>query len=214
MSTKLGQNGKNTILKIRTVPEIEDTVDARGHLPNQQPVYDKLINAKVQLQLGDDITSATGSDGKTIVTYNDNPILNLIVYEVEFPDRQVKEYSANTIAENMLIQVNSDGFTLTLMEGIVDYRKDKATSVSKQDMYVVTRQGQKRLRKTTTGLKLLIKWKDQSKSWIPLKDMKECCPVEVTEFAKARSIADKSAFVWWVPYTLRKRDVILWVVKS
>jgi hypothetical protein len=141
----------------RTVPEIEDTVDSRGHLLNQQPAYDKLINAEVQLQLGDDITSArvskraTGSDGKTVGTYNDNPILNSIVYEVEFPDGQVKEYSANTIAENMLTQVDSDGFTLTLMEGIVDYRKDEETAVSKQDMYVVTRRGQKRLRKTTTG---------------------------------------------------------------
>ena len=57
-------------------------------------------------------------------------MLNSVVYEVEFPDGQVKEYSANTIAENMLTQVDSDGFTTTLMDGIVDYKKDPATAVS------------------------------------------------------------------------------------
>jgi hypothetical protein len=204
----------------RTVPDIEDTVDSRGHLLNQQPAYDRLINAEVQLQQGDDMMSAKvrkralDNDGKVVGTYDENPILNSIVYEVEFPDGQVKEYSANTIAENMLTQVDSDGFTLTLMEGIVDYRKDEATAVSKQDMYVVTKRGQKRLRKTTTGWRLLVKWKDQSESWIHLKDMKESHPIEVAEFAKARGIADEPAFVWWVPYTLRKRDVILSAVKS
>ncbi|WP_288992974.1 polyprotein of Ty1/Copia retrotransposon [uncultured Marinobacter sp.] len=33
--------------------------------------------------------------------------------------------------------------------------------------------------------------------------------VGTAEFAKARSIADEPAFAWWVPYTLRKRDIIL-----
>jgi hypothetical protein len=44
--------------------------------------------------------------------------------------------------------------------------------------------------------------------------MKESHPVEVAEFAKARSIADEPTFVWWVPYTLRKRDVILSKLKA
>ena len=44
--------------------------------------------------------------------------------------------------------------------------------------------------------------------------MKESNPVEVAEFAKARGIDDEPAFAWWVPYTLRKRDVILSAVKS
>lgn len=47
-----------------------------------------------------------------------------MVYEVEFQDGTVKEYSANIIAENMLTQVDSDGYTITMMEGIVDYKRD------------------------------------------------------------------------------------------
>jgi hypothetical protein len=204
----------------RVVPDIEDMVDSSGRLLNQQPAYDKLINAEVQLQLGEHMTSAKvksralDSNGSVVGNYDDNPMMNSIIYEVEFPDGQVKEYSANTIAENMLTQVDSDGFTMTLMEGIINYRKDEATAVSKADAYVVTQRGQKKLRKTTVGWRLLVKWRDQSESWIHLKDMKESHPVEVAEFAKARGIADEPAFAWWVPYTLRKRDVILSAVKS
>ena len=204
----------------RTLPDIEDAVDANGRLINQQPAYDRLLNAEVQLQQGNDMTNARvtqralGPDGTTVGSYDDNPMLNSIVYEVEFPNGEIKEYSANVIAENMLTQVDSDGFTLTMMEGIVDFKKDPATAVPKDDMYVITKRGQKRLRTTTVGWKLLVKWRDQSESWIPLKDLKESHPVEVAEFAKARCIADEPAFAWWVPYTLRKRDVIISAVKS
>ena len=65
------------------------------------------------------------------------------------------------------------------MEGIVDYKRDPATELSKDDKYVVTRRGQKRLRKTTVGWKLLIRWMDVSESCIHLKDMKESHPEEV-----------------------------------
>jgi hypothetical protein len=85
---------------------------------------------------------ALGPDGTVVGTYNNNPMLNSIIYEVEFPGGQVKEYSANTIAENMLTKVDSDGFTLTMMEGIIDYQKEDTTAVSKDDMYVVTQRGQ------------------------------------------------------------------------
>ena len=44
--------------------------------------------------------------------------------------------------------------------------------------------------------------------------MKEAHPVECAEFAKARGIQDEPAFAWWVPYTLRKRDVIISSVKA
>ena len=204
----------------RIVPEIEDTVDASGRLLDQQPAYDRIINAEVHLQLGDNyqrakvIGRSIGPDGIVVGQYDDNPMLNSIVYDVEFPDGTIREYSANLIAENMLTQVDSDGYSLTLMEGIVDYRRDEAGAVSKQDGYVVTKRGQKQLRKTTVGWSLLVRWKDQSESWVPLKDMKESHPVEVAEFAKARGIHEEPAFAWWVPYTLRKRDVIIAAIKT
>ena len=199
----------------RTVPDIEDSVDSNGKLLNQMPAYDKMLHSEVSLQLGENMTvgkvtkRAIGPDGTVAGTYDENPCLNTMIYEVEFPDGQSKAYAANVIAENMLTQVDSDGYSRTLMEAIVDYRKDEATAVSKADKYLITTSGQKRMRKTTVGWKLLVKWADDSETWIPLKDMKESNPVETAEFARARSIADEPAFAWWVPYTLRKRDIIL-----
>ena len=203
----------------RHIPEIEDVVDSHGKVLCQQPAYDKMINAEVQLQLRDRVQSARviqrslGLDGKVAGLYDDNPLLNSMVYDLEFPDGTIKEYSANIIAENMLTQVDSDGFTMTMMEGIIDHKKDESTAISKDDKYISCPRGQRRLRKTTKGWKLLVKWKDKSESWIHLKDLKESHPVDLAEYARARGISDEAAFAWWVPYTLRKRDIILSAVK-
>ena len=204
----------------RIIPDVEDTVDANGRLLEQQPMYDRIINAEVQLQLGEDVSlgkvvrRALGPDGVTTGSYADNPMLNSIVYEVEFPDGQTREYAANTIAENMLSQVDSDGYSTTLMQGIVDVKKDDAVAIPKSEKWVVTARGQRRLRKSTVGWKLLVQWRDGSETWIPLKDMKESHPLETAEFAKARGIDDEAAFAYWVPYTLRKRDTIISAMKS
>ena len=88
--------------------------------------------------------------------YAPNPILNSIVYDVEFPDGQVKEYAANVIAENMLSQVDTEEYGTSLIQGILDYKKDEATAVPKSDKWVVKSQGQRRLCKSTAGWKLLV----------------------------------------------------------
>ena len=59
---------------------------------------------------------------------------NSIIYEGDFEDGHLKEYSANTIAENMLTQVDYYGFTVTMMEGIIDHQKDVAAAVTKDNM--------------------------------------------------------------------------------
>ena len=48
----------------------------------------------------------------------------------------------------------------------------------------------------------------------PLKDMKESHTVQVSQYEKALGIDDMPAFAWWVPYTLRKRDVIISSLKG
>ena len=37
--------------------------------------------------------------------------------------------------------------------------------------------------------------------------------MELAEYATARNIASEPVFCWWVPYTLRKRDIIISAVK-
>ena len=82
-----------------------------------------------------------GPDGKVMDTYDDTLILNTVLYEVKFPDGQVREYAANVIVENMLTQVNSDGFTLTMMKGIVDFNMDPAVVISKDKKYLIMKSG-------------------------------------------------------------------------
>ena len=38
--------------------------------------------------------------------------------------------------------------------------------------------------------------------------------METAEYARARGISNEPVFAWWVPYTLRKREIILAAVKN
>ena len=117
----------------------EDTVDAHGRLLNQQSSYDKLSHNEVELQLGENVQMANvirrslGPDGVIVGKYYDNQALNSIVYDVEFPKVTIREYAANVIAENILTQVDEDGISLSFMEGIVEFKRDPATALSKDD---------------------------------------------------------------------------------
>ena len=204
----------------KVVNDIEDAVDSTGHLINQQPAYDLMLNAEVLVHLNDNepvvgkvARRALDHLNKTAGEYNDNPHINTMVYEVEFPDGMVKEYAANVIAENILRQVDHDGFSTAMLKSIIDHKWND-DAVSSNDGYIISKEGRKQPWKTTKGWKLLVQWSDNSKSWVPLKDLKESNPVEVAEFARARGIATEPAFAWWVPYTLRKRDVILSSIKA
>eukprot|EP00957_Ditylum_brightwellii_P138016 10522057-Ditylum_brightwellii.AAC.1 len=60
-------------------------------------------------------------------------MLNSTIYKVEFPDREVKIYATNVIADNMLMQVDYEGFTTTIMKGIIDHDRDENTAVNIKD---------------------------------------------------------------------------------
>ena len=147
-------------------------------------------------------------DGEIVGTHNENPLMNTLVYDVEFPDGEVREYSANILAENMYAQVDADGHTHTMLDSIIDYSKD-GNAVSKEDGYVITKRGRKRRRMTTAGWMLNVLWKDGSEQWIPLAIMKESHPLETADFAVSRNINDEPAFAWWTPFILRKRDRVI-----
>lgn len=201
------------------IPEFDDPVDARGRALDQQPLYDRLINIELMLPKDGEYKQAKvvgrtmTSDGKVSGTYDENHILNTMLYDVQFHDGDVQEYAANVIAENILNQVDNDGFTTLKLKGIVDHRKSD-DAVSTSSMYTTTHNGTKRMRKTTVGWQLLIRWDDGSEQWVPLSVVKECNPVEAAEYAKARGIDGEPAFAWWVPYTLRKRNVIVAAVSA
>ena len=201
------------------LPEDNDPLDKDGSAMFEKPITDQLIHAEVHLPQGDSIKAARvigrskDSNGQIIGVYDENPLLNTLVYDVEFPDGDIKEYSANVIAENMYAQVDPDGHVHTLLDAIISYDKSP-TALAKCDMYITTKSGQQRLRHSTTGWKFEVLWKDGSSQWVPLKELKASNPIELAEFAVANGIDDEAAFKWWVPFTLRKRDRIISSVNS
>ena len=52
-------------------------------------------------------------------------MLDTRVYAVIFPDGTIRQYSANTITENMYIQVEKEGKTMTLIDSITDHRRNE-----------------------------------------------------------------------------------------
>lgn len=148
--------------KARIVSDIEDAVDANGKLINQQPAYDRLMHSEAQMQIdGEMVTSevtqrAEDPDGQIRGEYDHNPMLNSCIYEVEFTDGSAREYSANVIAENMLALVDEEGHSLTMMNAIADHEVDQDVAIEKDEAIIWSKNGSKRLRKTTTGWKCLV----------------------------------------------------------
>ena len=61
---------------------------------------------------------------------------------------------------------------------------------------------------------MLITWKDGSTLCESLKNIKEAYLVQVNQYSISFRIDKESAFIWWVPYILRKQDIVLFKVKS
>jgi hypothetical protein len=153
------------------------------------------------------------SEGKLIGEHSDNPLLNTLVYECEFDDGTTKEYAANTIASNIFLESNADGFSSSFLYHIIDH-KSSGEAIKMVDKYITTKSGTQRLCQTTVGWEFIVKWANSLRQWIDLKLLKESNPVQVAEYATACNIAEEPAFAWWVPYVLRKRHIIVSAVNS
>ncbi|KAI2510101.1 Reverse transcriptase (RNA-dependent DNA polymerase) [Fragilaria crotonensis] len=199
-----------------------DADEGPGLVPDADNVdedtFDVYVGAQVLLPIGDSVMTAKvrgrkrQSDGTLRGRAHANPILDTRTYEVEFPDGQRAEVAANTIAQNMYAQCDSEGNQYLLLSGIVDYKRDDS-AVSRADMWI-TRGSNRRMRQTTKGWHLCVEWKDGTTSWERLADLKESNPIEVAEFAVTHGIDGEAAFAWWVPYTLKRRDRIVAAVNK
>ena len=68
---------------------------------------------------------------------------------------------------------------------------DSSVAVTKENMYLSVN-GRRTMRRTKSGVKLLVLCKDESERWFPLKYLKESNPVECVEYAKARILGARS----------------------
>ena len=91
---------------------------------------------------------------------------------------------------------------------ILDHKRD-GSALRMNEKYIKSKNGQMKLRQTTVGWSFLVRMKDGTESWTPLRLLKESNPVDIAEYVLSRKINNEPAFAWWVPYTLRKRYVII-----
>jgi hypothetical protein len=180
--------------------------------------YDTLITAEVLLPKGDILLPGIvvgrkrDEAGNPVGLANANPILDTRVYNVQFPDGHVDSYATNIIAENVYAQVDPKGKKFLLLQEIMDHRKDNS-AVHMVDKFI--QHGSNRsMRQTTKGWFLQVRWMDGTSSWEPLRNLKESNPIEVAEYAITNGISEEPAFAWWVPFAIRKRDRIVFAIKT
>ena len=113
---------------------------------------------------------------------NYNAMHDKSLYEVEYPDGTTEQLAANIIAENMLSQVDSEGHHYQVLTEVTDHKKDDS-AISKVDGFIKSSSGNLHRKRTTCGQKLLVEWKDGLVDWVPLKDLKQFNPVELSEYA-------------------------------
>ena len=142
-------------------------IDSDGTATFEKPITDQLIQAELLLphsdniKMGKVIGRTKDAHGIICGTYDHNPFMNTLTYNVQFPDGDVREYSANVIAQNMYAQVDANGHHHNLLDAIIDVRKNKDV-VDKKNQYITTKSGQCCLTHTTTGWNFLVSWKDGS----------------------------------------------------
>ena len=97
-------------------------IDDQGRPLHPSSAAYLLMNAEVLLPQGEEkrlskvIKRSVDSDCKVIGNYNELPVLNTMLYDVQFPDGSIKPYSTNLIAGNIVMQADSDGLHDQLLE--------------------------------------------------------------------------------------------------
>ena len=89
------------------IADIKNFVDANGRLIDQQPSYENILNFKVALLLDERVVAGWVQHQvlvpkyKIVGRYDANPMMNSMIYGLESPNDQVKDYGENLIANNI-----------------------------------------------------------------------------------------------------------------
>ncbi len=178
--------------------------------------FDKFLGIEVNIPATDGESTVIGKvtkrkrdhDNALIGQYNENPILNTALYQVETPDGNIHEYTANRIAEHVWNQVDDDGWDYNVLYDIIGHRKE-SDAVSKEDGYTTTTSGTRKRVITTKGWLIEVKWESGETSFVPLKIIKESNAAEVAEYAKRVGIDDEPAFAWWCRQALKQKEAMI-----
>ena len=118
-----------------------------------------------ELCRGQVVKRAQGNNGNPIGRRNSSARFNLELgtreYIVEFDDGAVDRFRVNIIACNIFSQVETEGRDKTIIKEVVDHRF-KGKAVTKENGFIVTRNGTRRPKVTTAGWEFLIELNDGS----------------------------------------------------
>ena len=116
-------------------------------------LYNKYLNMELTLDRGGDRPefarvkkTLKEVNGRPIGVGNENTILYLRMYEVEYHDGYVAAMAANLITENLFTQVDQEGNIFVLIESIIDTRNGGSHALHKY-AFVISKSGTKKKEK-------------------------------------------------------------------
>ena len=192
-------------------PDVDD-----GGNDVESEAFDKFLGISVEIPGDDGESMVLGKvkgrkrdhDGELIGRSNPNPILNTAVYNVETPDGNIHEYTANIIAEHLWEQVDDDGWDYGILHEIIGHRR-KEDAIPTEQGFVETKSGNRKRVVTTKGWDIQVKWENGETTWVPLKIIKESNAAEVAEYAIEKGIQNEPAFAWWARTAIKQRDAVI-----
>ena len=117
-------------LELVQLPDNKDPVDKENNTIFEKPITDHWIHVELNLPQGEELRRAKvisrtkDKDGSIRGTYDDQPNLNSLIYDIEFTDGELYKYSVNVIAKNMYFEVDTKRHSHTLLDSIIDFSKD------------------------------------------------------------------------------------------
>lgn len=124
------------------------------------------------------------ADGTPIGIAHANPILDTRLYEVKYHNGHWAALEANTIAQNLFVQVDQDGHRLLWFDEIIGHwNNGSQIQEGEGEDCTLSSNGVKQQVETTRGWEINLKWKDGSTTWNAMKDVKDSFPVQLAEYA-------------------------------
>ena len=80
-------------------------------------------------------------------------------------------------------QVDEYSYDTGIFSEIIGHRSDDNVAIQPGPQAVTSLNGREKPIITTKGWEMLIKWKDQSTTWIPLSVAKESYPIQIAEYS-------------------------------
>ncbi len=140
-------------------------------------------------------------DSNSIGCRSNNSILDICLYDIEFPDGEVILLTANMIAQAMYAQCDVDRNEYLYLSALLTYDIHKDSIVISLDDQKAIHDSREDLCCTTLCWHMCYQWKDGS--------------TDLLEIAKYTMGDDnKPSFNWWVLHMLTKRDPIIDLVKK